>query len=137
MSKNLTMRETQNTWGYLPFCVSVAPSVSLCKKKNKPFIVLSFNYVFICLSPCISHSSSRKQMAHSERPYGRGLDQMTVCNGWSPELRGPTKTAAGGAARQSCLSLKGQRTGMRQSNLARTEAGKEGLTDQRSGEVEV
>lgn len=69
-------------------------------------------------------------MARSERLYGRGLDNGTICNGQSPELRGPTKTAGVGAARQFCLSLNGQGAGMRQSNLARTEAR---LTDQSCG----
>lgn len=73
-------------------------------------------------------------MVHPERLYGRGLDKGTICNGRSPELRGSTKTASIGAARQSCLTLKGQRARMSQSNLARTEARKEGFTDQSSGQ---
>lgn len=50
------------------------------------------------------------------------LDKGTISNGRSPELRGPTQAAGMRASRPFCLNLKGQRVGMSQSKLARTES---------------
>lgn len=114
VTKDLTVsrRESQNTLGLFA-------SLCFCSTLSLSVLKLFLCYLLtICLSPCISHSSSQKQMGHSERFMEGDLIKGLMVG----LLKGPTQAAGTRASRPFCLNLKGQRVGMRQSKLARTES---------------